>query len=199
MLSKFLIKENFFNSKFIALLMIIFMLLGISFIVYFAVQRNILLLLIATWITIFILITSIKPELSTLVVIFMLYTNIPVIAKEFHDIPELIAASVSLLLGIPFIIYIFFQHKKLVIDYVFLLMIVFLAIALVSSMLAKDTDIATQWIITFISEGMLLYFLIINVIRNLNVLKHTIWILLLAGGLLGSLSLYQDITGSVND
>jgi putative inorganic carbon (hco3(-)) transporter len=45
-------------------------------------------------------------------------------------------------------------------------------------------------------EGLLLYWLFINAIRSMQTLRRVIWSVLFAGGLLGSLSLYQTVTGS---
>jgi O-antigen ligase len=43
-------------------------------------------------------------------------------------------------------------------------------------------------------EGLILYFLMINVVRTLSTLKRVMWTLLLACSLLGGLSVYQEMT-----
>jgi oligosaccharide repeat unit polymerase len=129
-------------------------------------------------------------------VVFLIYTNIPVIAKHTFGLHEYIAGSFILLLFLPLIVYLAFRREKLIIDHVLILLIAFLVILLISSLFAKDIDIALRWVVVFVVEGLVLYFLIVNVVRSLETLKRIIWVLLLAGTLLGSLTLYQKITHS---
>ncbi len=102
------------------------------------------------------------PEAGTLTVVFVLYTNIAVIAKQFHGVPDLVASSFPLLLVAPLVNYIIFKREKLIIDWPFALMVVFLAVLLVSSLLARDLNIAIDWVISFFAEGLVLYLLMIN-------------------------------------
>ena len=136
------------------------------------------------------------PELGTWAVFFAIYANLPVIAVRYHNVPHLVAMAIPLLLGIPLASYIIVRHEKLIIDNVFLLMLAFLVVIISSSLFAKDMKIAAQWIITLVLEGLALYLLIINVVRNLATLRRVIWVLLLTGSLLGALSLYQELTHS---
>ena len=46
-------------------------------------------------------------------------------------------------------------------------------------------------LIDFFVEGLLLYFLLTNVIRTPLMLKRVVWVLLISGALIGGLSLYQ--------
>ena len=72
-------------------------------------------------------------------------------------------------------------------------MMLFLTSLLASSLIAQDKNMALMWILNFIVEGIILYFLVINVVRNIQNLKHIIWLLIIASGFLGSLSLYQEL------
>ncbi|NIR47297.1 hypothetical protein GWO43_02350 [candidate division KSB1 bacterium] len=137
--------------------------------------------------------SMVKPEAATLVVVFVLYTNLAVVAKMFHGVPDILAGSFSLLLAVPLTNYLFIRRQKIIIDYVCLLMVLFLAISVASSFFAKDKSIAFQWVGNYILEGLAIYFLFINVVRNLTVLKKVIWVLLIAGAFMGSLSLYQEL------
>ena len=47
---------------------------------------------------------------------------------------------------------------------------------------------------TFVVEGIGLYFLIINTIRSVDTLRWVVWVLLAVGTFLGVLSFYQDAT-----
>jgi O-antigen ligase len=76
------------------------------------------------------------------------------------------------------------------------LMVGFLVVLMLSSMGAVEKGIAMQRVLAFVLEGLVLYWLVINVIRSERVLRRVIWILVAAGALLSALSLYQDVTGS---
>ncbi|GAB4340003.1 MAG: hypothetical protein Kow0037_25550 [Calditrichia bacterium] len=136
-----------------------------------------------------------KPHWATLFTLFVIYSNINVIAYKFHGVPLIIAGSLWLALLIPFAVYIFFLKRELRIDYIFLLMLVYLATLLLSMTVAKDKSLAWEWIFTFILEGLVLYFLFLNTIRTRQHLVSAIWLLLLTGAILGALTLYQDLTG----
>ncbi|MFQ5652192.1 MAG: O-antigen ligase family protein [bacterium] len=134
------------------------------------------------------------PEPGTILVIFAIYTNLAVVVYKFHGVPQVLAASVSLLLCVPLTVYWFVRKEKFIIDYPWLLMLAFLAALFGSLMVAKNIPVGMEWITTFLLEGLALYLIIINVIRKVSTLRSIIWALLLSGALLGSLTLIQELT-----
>lgn len=136
------------------------------------------------------------PEIGTITVVFVLYTNIAGIAVNRYGIPATIGKSFSLILGLPLVSYLIIQRQKLVVDQTFLLMLVFLGSLLVSSLVAVDLDLALDEVIEFLVEGLALYLLLINVIRKYVTLKRVIWALILAASMLGSFTTYQELTHS---
>ena len=138
----------------------------------------------------------IRPELATLVTIFLLYINAPAILTQQHDVPEFAAGAFILLLGIPIVHFLLIRRQSLRSDGAFALMVVFLGTVVLSSLEAVDVDIAMARVLGFALEGLLLYWLVINAIRDLSTLRRVIWVLLLAGSLVSTLCLYQDLTGS---
>jgi len=142
------------------------------------------------------LFTLLWPEITTLSIIFVLYTNFPVLASQFYGVPEPVAASFLLLLGLPMAIYILIRRESLRVDFPLGLMLVFLAELIASTFLAKDRSISMLWIAEYSCEGLGLYLLVINVVRNLRTLRRVVWVLIFAGSLLGGLSLFQQLTHS---
>ncbi len=136
------------------------------------------------------------PELATGLVFFAVYANLPVIATRFHGIPQMVAGSVVLLLAVPIVHALMIGKERVIVDHTFLLMFAFLVVLFASSCFARDTHIAVEWILTFLQEGIVLYWLILNAVRTLATLRRVIGVLLLAGSLLGALSLYQEMTQS---
>lgn len=137
------------------------------------------------------------PELATLTVVFLLYTNIPVLAT-YHGVPEVAASCFMLLLGLPLAHYVVLKRERLRADAVFALMLGFLAVQLVAAVGAKGPDAALDYIKTYVLEGIVLYWLVINSVRNEATLRRVIWTLLAAGALLGALTTYQEVTGSLD-
>lgn len=134
-------------------------------------------------------------EFATWACIFILFTNISAVAKQNYGVSGVIAGSFALLLLLPLGYYVLIRHEKLIFDNVLGLMFLFLAICMVSSLFAKDMMVAFTWVGEYFMEGIVLYFLVINVIRNLDTLKRVIWVIMIAGSLLGGMSLYQEATG----
>jgi hypothetical protein len=137
-----------------------------------------------------------KPQLATLLVAFLLYTNIPVVAYQFHGVPKVLAGSFMLLLALPLAHFLVLRHEPLRVDKVFVLLVCFLAAMILSSFGARDVDLSVERLQVFFLEGLALYWLLLNTVRDLPALRRVIWTVLAAGALLGSLSLYQMATRS---
>ena len=144
----------------------------------------------------FIALVLFLPEVGTMLVLFALYTNVAVVAFKFHGVSQLVAGSVSLFIALPAAVYLFLRREKLILDYPLLWMFAFLACTLLSSLIAKDADLALTKVLNFVLEGLALYFLIINVVRNHATLRQVIWVLLTAGSFLSMLTIYQEGTKS---
>lgn len=136
------------------------------------------------------------PELAILVVVFLLYTNIPALVHQAYALPTFVAGSYILILAVPLIHLTLFRGEQLKVDPVFLLMMLFLAVMLASSMRARSAPVATERLLTYAVEGLLLYWLVFNVIRRLPTLKRVFTTVLVAGALLGALNVYHAATGS---
>lgn len=139
------------------------------------------------------------PDSVTLLVFFLLYTNAAVIAVRFHGVPFLVGAAVPALLAIPFGHYLVFRRKEIIIDKIVPLMLVMVLVFLLGTLFAVDTRDALDNLITFVLEGLVLYFLIINTVRTKRMLRSVVAVLLLAGLFLGGLSFYQQITQSYDE
>jgi putative inorganic carbon (HCO3(-)) transporter len=139
---------------------------------------------------------SFWPEAALLVVVFLLYTNIPVLVHQTYGVPTLVAGSYILLLAVPLIHLALFRGEKFRVDPTFLLMMLFLAVLVASSLQARNVPVATQRLVTYAIEGLLLYWLVFNVIRRLATLRRVFWTLLAVGALLGALNVYHAATAS---
>ncbi|MDQ4078558.1 MAG: O-antigen ligase family protein [Chloroflexota bacterium] len=141
----------------------------------------------------------VRPRAVTLVILFVLYANLAVVAKSHYGVPQPIAASFFLLLGLPLLNYLFVHRQKIVVNRVFLLMVVYLAVLLVSAAASEDVGRSVGRIVAYVTEGLVLYFLILNTVRSPSLLRQGIWALILAGCLMGSVSLYQEVTSAYDN
>jgi hypothetical protein len=99
-------------------------------------------------------------------VVFALYTNLLVVASIFHNVPQVLAASFIFMLVIPLANYIILQRKPLVITPALPLMIVWLLVLVLSALFSQSVNASIASIQLFITEGLLLYFLVSNVMAG---------------------------------
>jgi hypothetical protein len=147
------------------------------------------------------------PDTGTMVVLFVIYSNLGVLAMRSQNAVEVAAGSpdqnpriamvlggLSLLLLVPLVNQVFIQKQRVIFDRGFVLMVALLAASLTSSLFARDAQIVGGKTADYLLEGLALYFLLTNVIRDLPTLRRAIWTLLLAGSLMAGLSIFQKVT-----
>jgi len=135
------------------------------------------------------------PDLMTLGVVFIFYLDVPAVAVKEHGAPLILGLVVPLLLLIP-LAYHLHRGERLVITPAFCVLVLFLGAQSASAALSVASLEATEEVKTFLIEGVVLYFLITNVIRTPETLRRAAWAVVIAGALLGALSLFQEVTGT---
>ena len=140
-----------------------------------------------------------KPESTTVVVLFVLYGNLSVVAIRTYNVPDLIATSFFLLLGIPLLNYIIVGREKIVVNRQMFIMVIYFGIILISAAFSAQASNSMNRIRDFAIEGIFLYFLIINTIRTPSLVRWGVWAMIAAGMLMGGVSLYQEITGDYDN
>jgi putative inorganic carbon (hco3(-)) transporter len=160
-----------------------------------------LILIGQSWLAISVMLTVVLtlailawPDLATLVVVFVLFTNAAVIAVKFHNVPELVGASLPALLAFPLTSYLILRREKIIVNPVLLPIFLFLAVQVIGTLFSEYVGLALDNVQTFVLEGLGLFFLITNVVRTPEVLRRVTWTLLIAGALIGALSFYQQWT-----
>jgi hypothetical protein len=138
----------------------------------------------------------VNTELATLMVIFVLYTNLAVVMSKFHNIPAPLAGGVFLLLGLPLTNYLLVKREPILVNRVFGLMLVQLVVMTISAFFSEYSDSAITRVLVYLVEGIVLYFLILNTVRTEEMLRKAVWTLILAATFMGSLSLLQQVSGS---
>jgi O-antigen ligase/polysaccharide polymerase Wzy-like membrane protein len=176
--------------------------IGIGFLVFYVIKPTVLLAVATAFIFGFLLMSIRWPETGTLVVLFLLYTNIAVLAVRPPGSegaaagPRTVVAlsAMWLILGATLIYQVFFQKQKLLFDRGFLLMLAFFGACLASAFFARDEQAIGKYVADYVIEGLALFFLVTNVIRDYATLRRATWVLLLAGSIMSSFSIMQRVT-----
>lgn len=165
---------------------------------YITAQQPLLALVIALVIPALLAILFL-PDICTLFVLFMMYSNLSTVATQFHQVPFVIGISVPLLLAIPIAHYLIIQRQSLIITPVMCLVLLFYVVQIIGTALSRDVPQATENLIRYLSEGLLLYTLVFNAVRSWVTMRKILWVLLLAGAILGGFGLHQMLNGAYDN
>lgn len=190
----------------------------LGFLIFFLIQKSIVLGLAAVLVLgVFALVVR-WPELGTLTVLFAIYSNIAVLGMKTRAVLSatvqtgqmtiatagqnsrvaLVMAVLCLIVCVPLAYHFLIRREKLTFDRGFYLMLGYFTVFLLSSFFARDKRIVKSEIIDFLLEGVAIYFLVVNVVREYATLRRATWALLLAGSLMGGLSIFQHVTHTQN-
>lgn len=139
------------------------------------------------------------PEIPVHVVLFVVYTNVSVVAADQGALQGVIAGGVLALLAIPLAHHLVLHRRALRSGPVFAMMVVLLGIFALSAARALDSSTAIERIVSYAVEGLAVFLLIVNVVRSVPAVRRAMATLLLAGSVLGGLTLYQGLTGSFTE
>jgi hypothetical protein len=142
------------------------------------------------------LVVAIVPEAAVAAVVFLLYSNAVVVAVRFHGAPKVVAPAVVLLLAVPLVHEVVIRRRGLVIHPALLLIFLFMAVGAVGVAFSIDVELASATMVEYVLEGLVVFFLVTNVVRTPRALRWATWSLLAAGFVLAAVPVYQQLTGS---
>lgn len=128
--------------------------------------------------------------------VVILYLNLLPIAMRIHHVSPLVVAGASALVVPALLKHWVLDGDGLIVDRPSLLMVVFLTCIIMSSLFSKNIEISLPYVVRYVTQGLLLYLLLINLVRTRGALRRLAWVLVLCGGFLASLAVYQELTGS---
>jgi putative inorganic carbon (hco3(-)) transporter len=137
-----------------------------------------------------------KPELATVGVVFALWGNVAAAVVRFHHVPTAAVGATFLVLGLPLFYYVVIRRESVRTNGVLGLMLVYLVVQVASAELSADITASFPALAVYSLQGIVLYFLILNTVRTPVQLQRCLWAIVLAGVLLGTLSLVQRATHS---
>lgn len=140
-------------------------------------------------------VVAVVPQSATFAFVFLLYINAPGVATQVHGVPQLVAGLFIGLLVIP-LAALMLRRQPIVILPVLVLASLYGLAMLLSTLQAMRLEPALRGVLTHATEGLLLIFLVTNVVRTERTLRAALCALLLAGAFLAAVSLHQELTGS---
>jgi hypothetical protein len=142
---------------------------------------------------------AVRPEIATLVVLAVLYSNAAVLAVTQHGMPAFISAAVPMLLAAPLVHLLLVRRQPFVFAKPLPWVIGFGLVQVAGTIANSSSSLATTTLGTYLLEGLGIYLLVTNVVRREDVLYKAVWVLLGVGAFLGLLSLIQSVTGNTSN
>lgn len=134
------------------------------------------------------------PNTLVYLVLFLTYINFPVVAMKYHGVPFIVCAAIPGLLLIPLARAAIIGREGIIITRAFPLVGIFLAIQAVGVCVARTPNIAFGEFMISLTEGLVFYFLVSNVVRTRDQLHKAVWALVAAGAFMGGICLFQQVT-----
>jgi O-antigen ligase len=157
-----------------------------------------LLSLLITSIIILIIIAVLYPELALFGLLLVVYINLSDVLINYHGLPSIARPIVGVVFGIILIRAAAFKDRfhgwK---SFVFLVVLYGLA-GIIPMLIAADYDGVSLSLQDYLKD-VFIGLEVILLIRTPTNLRHAVWILLLAGLLMGGLTFYQQITNTLED
>lgn len=129
----------------------------------------------------------------------LLILNLPAIAVQYYGVPPIVAGGASCILFVPVAATVIRGHPLLVRTAALPWLFLYLLALIVSSIASTATSEAAANTLVFVEEGAILYFLVTSAIRTEVDLRRVIWTVVLAGGLLGAISISQEARHAYGD
>lgn len=136
------------------------------------------------------------PDTTVLLVIGLMYSNLPVVAVQFHGAPGILPAAVLALLGWPLLFRLVLQREPVQLSAAFLWVVMLTLVQFFGTILSRYPRISMESFVSFVAEGFLVYFAVINLIRTRRMLTTVFWVLLACAMLMGGAPMLQQLSGS---
>ena len=137
-----------------------------------------------------------RPDAATVLVLFAIYSNAAVVAVHFHNVPAVLAVVLPVALIAPLASQVLGGRQPIILTPTLPWMLAFLMAQILATAASANVDEAVAELPNVLVEGVGLFVLIVNVVRTPGMLRAACWAILGAGAILGTLSAYQELTGT---
>ena len=133
------------------------------------------------------------PDLATILLAAILYSNAVVVAVRFEGAPAAVAVLPPALLLLPLVHHFVIRREPVVWSATTSWLLVFAVGASLSALLSDDLSAALGPYSTFLAEGLVLFILLTNVVRSWYLLRLIVVTVVTIGAALGAMSLVANI------
>jgi putative inorganic carbon (hco3(-)) transporter len=155
------------------------------------------LLLAAALVAAFFLYLLAWPEGGVMLGIFLLFSGAPAVLVNDHGLPAVLALAVPMVFAAPLASKLI-RREGFVINTGLRWLLALLVVQTLVTVNALDGDVAQAKLITFLIEGLVVYFLVVNVVRTPEALRRAIWALIAAGAFLACVAIAQQLSGRLD-
>jgi putative inorganic carbon (hco3(-)) transporter len=137
------------------------------------------------------------PAIIVPVAVALLFANVPVVIAGHLGVSSLLL-GVGLLgaLSIAAIRVLLVDRRSLAIPAAFPWLLLYMAAVTISGVVSQYPGESFDALMAFLGEGLLLYVLLVNVVRDESTLRRTLWAVSLVAAALALLSVFQAVTGA---
>ena len=139
--------------------------------------------------------TIMRPDLGLLAFIFITYTRLSDVAIEYHGAPSIAKPFVALLALAILVRWVLYQEQPKGWLRPAVLMGIYGMVIFTSLLYASDFWMAREALSDFVKDAIITVIVVI-LLQNIANLRRAIWVLLLAGIFMGTISVYQYMTGA---
>ena len=129
------------------------------------------------------------------VTLFLMYMNVPAVLVAEHGVPRSLALVVPLLLALPVAYRVLSQGEPLRIPGMIIAALLMLACHTLSAMLSGRPHIGIGAVFSWLMEGVLLAFLLVNALRSRREVVVAARSIVAAGAMMGLVVVFQQILG----
>lgn len=137
-----------------------------------------------------------KPHLATFGCIFLIYSNLPVVAAQFHGLPYAVVAITPAMLLLPLGYFLWIKGEGVIFPWEGMLVVGMVVVQSFGVMFSRDPDESFAELVRSIFEGLGLFFLVINAIRSPEILRGSLWALMATGAFMGAVTGHQYFTNN---
>lgn len=137
-----------------------------------------------------------KPHLATFACVFLIYSNLPVVAAQFHGLPYAVVALTPAMLLLPLGYFLWVREEGIIFPWEGMLVVGMVVVQAFGVMFSRDPDESFSELVRAIFEGLGLFFLVINAVRTPEILRGSLWAILATGAFMGAVTGHQYLTNN---
>lgn len=134
------------------------------------------------------------PSLAVPLTVGALFTNIAGNAVNLYGAPSIVSQVLPAVLLVPVWYAWFSSGRTLVWTPALLIMLAFILVNLVGVFISPNTNTAMEQVISLITEGFAIVFLLVNAIRSREALRLALLAMVASAALVGAVALFQQVT-----